>query len=126
MEGRLRIGGHIVRNMPRKPKTALSPTETVCIIAQLYDHYGLDRSPARDRSQDGSRAEQALYRAAQDGLLRPPPRKRGPPLKWQGKLNLELVEAVESVRLETFDEIGDTINPAEPGGLPWTVNILRQ
>jgi hypothetical protein len=83
--------------MPRKSKTPLSPTETVRVIAQVYDHYGLDRSAARDR---GREAEMALWRAAQDGLLRPPPRKRGPALKWPGELSLELVEAVESVQRE--------------------------
>jgi hypothetical protein len=35
--------------MPTTPKrAALSPAETICVLAQVYDHYGLDRSPRGD------------------------------------------------------------------------------
>ena len=78
-------------------KLPLSPTETVRIIARLFDLYGIDRRLDRDRSRDGERFQRVLYYAVRDGLIRLPS-KRGAPAKWQGKLGLELVEAVEAYR----------------------------
>jgi hypothetical protein len=113
--------------MPTKPKrAALSPAETICVLAQVYDHYGLDRSRERDRSQDGDRAEEALYRAARDGLLRPPPRKRGAPLKWQGEFNLELVEAVESVQREERPRLRGPAMRITPISVADAIEILRK
>ena len=40
----------------------------------------------------------SFFYAVRDGLIRLPP-KRGAPSKWQGKLGLELVEAVEAYRV---------------------------
>jgi hypothetical protein len=80
--------------MNAKRKSAI---ETTRVIARLFDLYGIDRSPDRDRSQDSERFELALSNAARDGLLRLP-HKRGAPSKWKGKLGLELVQAVESLR----------------------------
>jgi hypothetical protein len=84
--------GRVHMNAKRK-----SPIETTRVIAQLFDLYGIDRSLDRDRSQDGERFELALSYAARDGLLQLP-HKRGAPSKWKGKLGLELVRAVESLR----------------------------
>ena len=84
--------GRVHMNAKRK-----SPIETTRVIAQLFDLYGIDRSLDRDRSQDGERYERALSYAVRDGLLRLP-HKRGAPSKWKGKLGLELVRAVESLR----------------------------
>ena len=83
------------QNRRRPP---LSATETVRIIARLFDRYGIDRRPDRDRSRDSERFERVLLYAVRDGLIRLPP-KRGAPSKWQGKLGLELVEAVEAYRM---------------------------
>jgi hypothetical protein len=88
------------RRKPERRKSPLSATETVRILARLFDRYGIDRRLDRDRSLDGERAEQALYYAARDGLLRVP-RKRGAPSKWKGILGFELVQAVELYRLAT-------------------------
>jgi hypothetical protein len=74
-----------------------SATDTTRVIARLFDLYGIDRSPDRDRSLDGDRYERALSNAARDGLLRLP-HKRGAPSKWKGKLGLELVQAIESLQ----------------------------
>jgi len=76
----------------KRRKVPLNTTETVRLIARLFDLYGIDRSPQRDRAHA---AEQALYYAVRDGLLRVPA-KRGPPGKWNGKLGLALLEAVEA------------------------------
>jgi len=84
--------------MPKSKKAALSAKETVRVIARLFDLYGIDRSLNRDRSRNGERFEQALYCAVRDGLLRLP-RKRGARSKWTGKLGLELVQAIESLRV---------------------------
>lgn len=67
------------------------------MIARLFDLYGIDRRLNRDRSRDGWRFGYVLQCAVRDGLLRLPP-KRGAPSKWQGKLGLDLVEAVEAYR----------------------------
>ena len=80
--------------MKTKRKSAIDTTRE---IARLFDLYGIDRSLDRDRSQDRERFELALSYAARDGLLRLP-HKRGAPSKWKGKLGLELVQAVESLR----------------------------
>ncbi|MFZ1093676.1 MAG: hypothetical protein WAN75_31430, partial [Xanthobacteraceae bacterium] len=67
---------------PRKRRTTpLTAKETVRIIAQLFDRYGIDRSLDRDRSRDGERFKIALYYAAEDGLLKIP-RSRGAPSIW--------------------------------------------
>src|ERR1700746_535837 len=76
----------------KRRRRPLSTTETVRIIARLFDRYGIDRRLDRDRSRDGERFQRALYYAVRDGLLRLPS-KRGAPSKWQGKLGLELVES---------------------------------
>jgi hypothetical protein len=83
--------------MPRGRPKPLSAKETVRVIAGLFDRYGLDHSPNRDRSRDGERFQCALYCAVRDGLIRLPG-KRGPKPKWGGQLGLELIEAVESLR----------------------------
>ena len=84
---------------PRKRRTTpLTAKETVRIIAQLFDRYGIDRSLDRDRSRDGERFKIALYYAAEDGLLKIP-RSRGAPSIWKGKVGLELLTAVESLRI---------------------------
>ena len=80
--------------MNTKRKSAI---ETTRVIARLFELYGIDRSLDRDHSQDGERFGLALSYAARDGLLRLP-HKRGAPPKWKGKLGLELVQAVESLR----------------------------
>jgi hypothetical protein len=76
-------------------KNELTGKETVRVIARLFDLYGIDRSPDRDRSRDAARFWEALTCAARDGLLQLP-RTRGAPSKWKGKLGLELVQAVRS------------------------------
>jgi hypothetical protein len=81
--------------MPRKKKT-LNARETADVIARLFDRYGIDRSPRRDRALDGMRYELALYYAAHDGLLRVPA-KRGAPAKWKGPLGLDLITKVEAL-----------------------------
>jgi len=78
----------------KRRRPPLSATETVRIIARLFDLYGIDRRLDRDRGRDGERFERALYYAVRDGLLSLPPR-RGAPSKWKGKLGFELVQAVE-------------------------------
>jgi hypothetical protein len=88
------------RNPTKRKRAARSPKEAMRVLAEVYDYYRLDRSSGRDRSQDGYWAEKALYLAARDGLLRAPPRKRGAPSKWSGKLGLELVQAVEATQVE--------------------------
>jgi len=50
--------------MPKPKKVALNAKETVRLIAQLFDLYGIDRSPNRDRIRDGERFHWALYCAA--------------------------------------------------------------
>src|SRR5262245_46163531 len=85
--------------MAKSKKAPLSAKETVRVIARLFDLYGIDRSLNRDRSRDGEHFQQALYCAVRDGLLRLPS-KRGTPSKWRGKLGLELVKAIESIRAE--------------------------
>jgi hypothetical protein len=90
----------------KRPKT---PSETVADLAKLFDLYGLDRRPDRDRSLDGERNGMALYCAVRDGLLKLPPlppRKRGAPAKWKGKLGLDLVNAVETVQVEHIKHFG--------------------
>ena len=89
-----------------------SPIETTRVIAQLFDLYGIDRSLDRDRSQDGERYERALSYAARDGLLRLP-HKRGAPSKWKGKLGLELVQAVESLRSQARPVIPKNLSKLE-------------
>jgi hypothetical protein len=81
----------------RDMKRSKTPSEIVAVIAKLFDLYGLDRRPDRDRSRDGERFEMALYCAVRDRLLKLP-LKRGAPAKWKGKLGLDLVNAVEAVR----------------------------
>jgi hypothetical protein len=86
--------------MVRKLKrTALGAKEIVREIARLFDRYGIDRSPGRDRSCDGERFQQALYLAVSEGLLRVP-HASGASSKWKGKLGLELVEAVETLQVQ--------------------------
>jgi hypothetical protein len=80
----------------KRPKT---PSESHAEMAKLFDLYGLDRRPDRDRSGDDVRFRLALYCAARDGLLKLP-RKRGAPAKWKGKLGLDLVNAVQTVRYD--------------------------
>ena len=65
------------QNRRRPP---LSATETVRIIARLFDRYAIDRRPDRDRSRDGERFERVLFYAVRDGLIRLPP-KRGAGVK---------------------------------------------
>jgi hypothetical protein len=60
----------------------------------LYDRYGLDRSPTRDRA---ATAEMALHFAARDGLLRVP-RKHAS--TWKGGIGFELVQAVERILMQ--------------------------
>jgi hypothetical protein len=103
-----------VCDMTRR-KLPLSATETVRIIARLFDLYGIDRSPDRDRSRDGERFQRVLYYAVRDGLIRLPS-KRGAPSKWQGKLGLELVEAVQAYRVA---------NPTIRNGAPKLMSLAK-
>jgi hypothetical protein len=89
-----------------------NPTETTRVIAQLFDLYGIDRSLDRDRSQDGERYERALSYAIRNGLLQLP-LKRGAPSKWKGKLGLELVQAVESLRSQAGPVIPKNLSKLE-------------
>ena len=89
-----------------------SATETTRVIARLFDLYDIDRSLDRDRSQDGERYERALSYAARDGLLQLP-HKRGAPSKWKGKLGLELVQAVESLRSQARPVIPKNLSKLE-------------
>src|SRR5262249_886290 len=86
-----------MRDMKRR-KPPLSTTETVRLIARLFDLYGIDRGLDRDRNRDGERFQWVLQCAVRDGLVRLPP-KRGAPSKWKGKLGFELVQAVELYQL---------------------------
>jgi hypothetical protein len=95
--------------MNAKRKSAI---ETTRAIARLFDLYGIDRSLDRDRGQDGERFELALSYAARDGLLRLP-HKRGAPSKWKGKLGLELVQAVESIRSQAGPVIPKNLSKLE-------------
>jgi hypothetical protein len=99
----------------KRRRRPLSTTETVRIIARLFDRYGIDRRLDRDRSRDGERFQRALYYAVRDGLLRLPS-KRGAPSKWQGKLGLELVESVEAYRVA---------NPTIRNGAPKLMSIAK-
>jgi hypothetical protein len=78
----------------------LGPKAAVQVIERLFDRYGLDRKPDRDRSKDGEAFQQALFLAARDGLLKVPLRKQGNPAKWIGARGLKLVERVEEIRIE--------------------------
>jgi hypothetical protein len=77
-----------------RPKT---PSEIDAAITKLFELYGLDRRPDRDRSRDGEHLELVLYCAVRDGLLKLP-LKRGAPAIWKGQLGFDLVNEVEAVR----------------------------
>jgi hypothetical protein len=102
-----------------RKKAALNAKQTVRVIAQLFDLYGIDRSLNRDRSRDGERFQWALYCAARDGLIRLP-HKRGAPAKWKGQLGLELIEAVESLQARSWPTI-----PKNKAALQRTIDSLR-
>ena len=83
-----------------QPKKKLSEKAARQLIAQLFDYYGVDRSP--------DHAAEILVGAALDGLIKVPPRRRGAgkPATWQGKLGIELLGAVqwEIVKAQDFDK----------------------
>jgi hypothetical protein len=71
------------------------------LIKDLFDHYGVDRSP--------DHAAEVLVWAVHDGLVITPPRqKKGPgkPATWRGRLGIELLGAVrwEIVKAQDFDK----------------------
>src|SRR5262245_47652370 len=86
--------------MAKSKKAPLSAKETVRVISRLFDLYGIDRSLNRDRSRDGERFEWDLHCAVRDGLLQLPSKPRGGTPIWRGKLGLELVEAIETLRAQ--------------------------
>jgi hypothetical protein len=83
------------RNPTKRKKAQLSAKETIRVLAQVYDCYGIDRSPGRDLNQDGFWAEFVLYLAARDGLLRAP----GKPPGRKAKVGNELVRDVVFTQL---------------------------
>jgi hypothetical protein len=82
-----------------QPKKKLSEKAARQLITQLFDYYGLDRSP--------DHAAEVLVWAVLDGLVKAPPRRKGAgrPATWQGKLGIELMQAVEYeiVKAQAFD-----------------------
>jgi hypothetical protein len=83
-----------------QPKKKLSEKTARQLITQLFDYYGLDRSP--------DHAAEVLVWAVLDGLVKAPPRRKGAgrPATWRGKLGIELMKAVEYeiVKAQAFDE----------------------